>query len=693
MKRAAGHRFALPLLAVVIVGRSTASDAQTATVTISVDATNAGEPLEKVWAFHGYDEVNYSTTAEGKALLGTLGTLDTTPDYIRTHFLLNTGNGTPSLKWGSTNVYTEDASGTPVYSWTLMDGIMDAITQARAFPLAEIGFMPQALSTKPTPYMDSAVGALDGGCFYPPKDYNKWGAVVGAWAMHASQRYPNVSDSWLWELWNEPDINYWHGTFDEYAKLYDYTEAWLHAPLPTARLGGPAVANAGGSFLTQFLQHCATGLNAISGKNSTRLDLISFHAKGGTAVTGGHVEMNLGNQLRLHRSGMNAVAAFSIYKQTPIYITEADPDSCAACPATSTPADAYRNSPAYGAYVVAMMKRTIELEARIGVKLGGLVTWAFTFPGTPYFAGYRALATNGINLPVLGAFKLLGTLDGTRLPVTSSGALTLDAILANSVRGQADVDAMATLKGQTIQVLVWNYHDDIVATSATPVQVTVKVPASFGPRVTATELRVDDTHGDAYTVWTSQGSPATPSAAQITALRAAMDPVALPTATRDVAGGNVSVAFDLPRFGISLVTLAPGGPGGSSGGVGGSGGRGGTSGGGAPGGGGAAGAAGTSGAAGTGTAGTGTNGAGGAGAGTAGAAGGGTAAVNGAAGSGAAGATQPPVGENTGGRTASGGGCSCATEPPGDAPWAAALGALALLGALSRARSSRVRAP
>ena len=128
---------------------------------------------------------------------------------------------------------------------------------------------------------------------------------------------------------------------------------------------------------------------------------------------------------------------------------------------------------------------------------------------------------------MLGAFKLLGALDGTRLPVTSSGALTLDAILNNSVRGQADVDAMATINGQKVQVLVWNYHDDLVTAAAASVQLTVKVPASFGARVTVTHLRVDDTHGDAYTVWMSQGSPATPSAAQIAALQQAMDPAPL----------------------------------------------------------------------------------------------------------------------------------------------------------------------
>ena len=157
---------------------------------------------------------------------------------------------------------------------------------------------------------------------------------------------------------------------------------------------------------------------------------------------------------------------------------------------------------------------------------------------------------------MLGAFKLLGSLAGTRIPATSSGALTLAPILSASVRAQADVDAMATLNGQQIQVLVWNYHDDLVAVPASPVHLSVKVPAAFGSRVTVTHMRVDETHGDAYTVWVSQGSPAAPSATQIAALQQAMEPAALnPAQVVDVTAGTVALDFDLPRFGISLITL------------------------------------------------------------------------------------------------------------------------------------------
>jgi len=494
---------------------------------------------------------------EGKALLGTLAAAHSVPVHVRNHFLLNTGDGTPALKWGSTNVYTEDASGNPVYSWTLTDGIMDTITGVGAFPFVEIAFMPQALSTHPTPYVNVSTVALNGGCFYPPTDYTKWEGLIREWAMHANERYPNVEASWLWELWNEPDSGYWHGTLADYAKLYDYTESALHAVMPNAALGGPAVVSPGGTFLTQFLQHCATDANAVTGETGTRLDLVTFHAKGGVAVSGDHVEMDLGNQLRLHQSGFNAVAAFSQFKLTPIYVTEADPDGCAACSASSEPADAYRNSTAYGAYEISMMKHTLELEAEVGIRLGGLLTWAFTFPDTPYFSGYRALATNGINLPVLSAFKLLGRLAGNRLPLTSSGAHTLGDILANGVRGQPEIDGMATLDGDAIQVLMWNYHDDLVTVAATPVHLEIQMPASFGSSVRISHLRVDDTHGDAYTVWVAQGMPASPSVDEVAALQQAMDPSPLiPDGMLAVAAdGSVGVDFDLPRFGVSLVTL------------------------------------------------------------------------------------------------------------------------------------------
>lgn len=533
-----------------------ASVSSTAPVTIAVDGAAPGAPLDPVWSYYGYDEANYTTTPEGEELLRVLAAAHSSRVRVRTHFLFNTGNGAAALKWGSTNVYTEDAAQNPIYDYTLIDQIMDATVLAGALPLVEIGFMPKALSKRPNPYENSSTYVLDGGCFYPPRDYAKWAELVSAWAAHVKDRYSDTAASWEWELWNEPDIGYWRGSFEDFARLYDHTEAALHGVFPEASLGGPAVARADGPFLSQFLEHCATGTNAVTGQTGTRLDMVNFHAKGGVTVVDGHVRMDLGNQLRLHRSGFDAVAG-SAFASTPIVISEADPDGCAACPATMVPANAYRNSPAYGAYALAMMKRSIELASEVGVSLRGVLTWAFTFPGTPYFAGYRALATNGIHLPVLNAFKLLGGLRGARLPVTSSGALPLSDILDGSVRQQPDIDALAVRDGELIQVLIWHYHDDLVEAPPARVTLNVSLPPAFGTSARVTHTRVDDTHGNAYAVWLSHGSPSAPSPAELAALREAMEPGLLPSDNVQVVGTAVSLSFDLPRFGVSLVTLAP----------------------------------------------------------------------------------------------------------------------------------------
>jgi xylan 1,4-beta-xylosidase len=552
----------VPAFLVSICVCSMASAQTPATVSIDVDAGAVGAPLEPVWAFYGYDEANYTTSPEGLALLRTLTAAHASPVHVRTHFLFNTGDGVPALKWGSTNLYTKDSDGNPRYDYTLIDAIMDATIDAGAFPLVELGFMPQALSTRPTPYENSSTYALDGGSFYPPRDYAEWARLVTSWATHVKGRYPGANSSWQWELWNEPDIGYFHGTFEEYARLYDYTEAALHAVFPEASLGGPAVASAERGFLSQFLAHCATGTNAVSGQTGTRLDMLSFHAKGGVSITEGHVRMDLGHQLRLHRAGFGAVAASKLFARTPIVISEADPDGCAACPVSLAPQDAYRNSPAYGAYELAMMKRTLDLASEVGVNLRGVLTWAFTFPGSPYFAGYRALATNGLHLPVLNALKFLGSLRGARLPVASSGARPLSDILSSSVRDQPDIDALAARDGDRVRILVWNYHDDLVDVQPARVTLHVALPAAFGASdparaVRVTHTRVDDTHGDAFTVWVSQGSPQDPSAAQLAALRQAMQPVLLDSETLAPIAGAVSLSFDLPRFGVSLVELAP----------------------------------------------------------------------------------------------------------------------------------------
>ena len=214
-------------------------------VTVTVDASASEGPFRPIFRYFGYDEPNYTYAANGRKLIEELSHLSSQPTYIRAHHLLTTGDGAAQFKWGSTNAYTTDATGKPVYDWTIVDRILDTWVNAGARPFVELGFMPKALSTKPDPYVPvwSPGANFDRyyvGWSYPPVDYGKWGELVYELAKHAVAKYGKAAvEQWYWEVWNEPDISYWHGTPEEYDKLYDTAAAAVKRALPSAKVGDP----------------------------------------------------------------------------------------------------------------------------------------------------------------------------------------------------------------------------------------------------------------------------------------------------------------------------------------------------------------------------------------------------------------------------------------------------------------------
>ena len=526
-------------------------------VKIVVDAAVSGKPLRHVWQYYGYDECNFTTTPNARQLMKTLAGINAAPVYLRQHYLLVTGDGKPVLKWGSTNAYTEDTAGNPLYDWRIMDGIMDAVVGSGCRPLVQIGFMPKALSVKPEPYQnDRSFSKVGAGVSHPPKDYNKWADLIREWARHSKQRYNQVEETWLWELWNEPDIFYWRGSLEEYCKLFDYTEYALHEVMPKAILGGPHAAIAGSAFFRKFLEHCASGRNAVTGRRSTRLDYIGFHSKGSTKFVNGHPQLNIGRNLSNLERGFSVIADFPEFRRTPVIIGECDPEGMAARSSRVHPANGYRNGSPYAAYEVALMKHTIDLAARKDTNLQGVLTWAFMFDGKDYFEGFRTLSTNGIHKPVLNAFKMLGMFQGKRIPVVSSGSLGLAHILGKSVREKPDIDGLATATNESVQVIIFNYHDDMVPAAPTPVRLTIRMPKDTHLRARVNHYRIDDTHSNAYTQWLEHNSPQKPTPTVLAELNAAGELEMLePARFYDVHNGEVQLSFSLPRYAVSFIEL------------------------------------------------------------------------------------------------------------------------------------------
>ena len=367
---------------------------------------------------------------------------------------------------------------------------------------------------------------------------------------------------WWWEVWNEPNIPYWKGTPAEYCRLYDFAVAGVRRALPTARVGGPESTSPrdakAAQFLRDFLEHCLRGTNYATGGMGSPLDFISFHAKGAPGVKDGHVRMGMAQELQDLDAGFGVVESFPELKHLPVVIGECDPDGCAACSAEVYPQNAYRSGALYASYTAASFARARDLATKHGVDLEGAVTWAFEFEGQPWFAGFRALASNGIELPVLNAFRMMARMCGQQLSVESSGAASLAKIVKEGVRENADVDALAARNGNQFSLLVWHYHDDDVPGPEADVTVTLEHVVSGARQLRFRHYRVDAEHSNAFTAWQRMGSPAAPTPAQVAILEKA---AALAEfgglGTIPLDEGAATVHFNLPRQGLSLLLFEP----------------------------------------------------------------------------------------------------------------------------------------
>lgn len=533
---------------------------------IEINLSNKIAPMTPVWAWFGYDEPNYTYMKDGKKLLTEISELSPVPVYVRAHNLLTTGDGTPALKWGSTNAYTEDAKGNPVYNWSIVDSIIDTYLQRKMRPLMEIGFMPEALSSKPKPYKHQwkpgvQYNELYTGWAYPPKDYKKWAELVYRWVTHCVEKYGKEEvESWYWELWNEPNIGYWQGTVEEYCKLYDYTADAVKRALPTATFGGPHTTgpswDKAEQFLRTFLDHVVSGKNYVTGSTGTPIDFIAFHAKGAPKLQGDSIVlMNLGTQMRDISKGFEIVASYPTLKDKPVVIGESDPEGCAACSMKDYPSNAYRNGTLYSSYTAAAFARKYQLADHFGVNFKGAVTWAFEFEDQPWFNGYRDLATNGVDKPVLNVFRMMGMMSGDRVEVKGDLAYDFVTVRDSSVRrNERDINALAAVDEKKATVMVWNYHDLNVVSSAEAVDIVVKgIPSG---EVTVTRFQIDQENGNSYEAWKKMGSPQDVTEEQYRQLEAAgkMKQLGEPSA-HEVNDGNLTLPIELEGQAVTFFLI------------------------------------------------------------------------------------------------------------------------------------------
>lgn len=541
-------------------------------VTVRVDAERPLGPMPHNWNYIGYDEINYTYTPEGQELLGKFRAFQEKPYYIRAHHLLCTGSAHGFYKWGSTNAYLEDDSGAPVYNWTFVDLVLDTILQYGCKPFVELGFMPQDLAdparydlTQDT-WTHQHYRAY--GFASPPKDYQKWYDLIYALVRHCLERYgADEIAAWYWELWNEPDLDYyWKGSIDEFSRLYDYTAAAVKAAFPAARVGGPGTTNPNpqrrsGEFLDAFFDHCVSGTNFYTGEQGTPLDFVSFHVKGGGyRADPRHRKQappSVKRILRDTRAGHDIIRKYPALVGLECVLSEIDPDGWAAGGAWDNINLNFRNTAYYPSFVAAAFDKVSRYAQANNWDLR-LLTWAFLFVGERCFEGTRAFSTQGIDKPILNLFRMYARMGDQAVYFESSGAQDPLAYAdENGMESPPDVSGFATLAGGQLAILIYNHHDDWDKAEACAIHLQIEHPPFGGGQVTMQHYRIDEYHSNAYTEWVRQGRPMYPTEAQREAIKAreGLEPLRTPQSFT-VTDKVLTLDFTLPVHAVSLIVIS-----------------------------------------------------------------------------------------------------------------------------------------
>lgn len=178
--------------------------------------------------------------------------------YLRFHGVLN----------DEMAVYNEDAQGNPIYNWQYVDLVYDYILSIGMKPFVELSFMPTPMASgEPTLFFWRGNVTM-------PKSIEKWGNLIEALVQHWTDRYgKDEVDSWFFEVWNEPNLEFFFSTtnlYEDYMKLYKAAAEAVKRVSPGYRVGGPATA--GCEWIPEFIERCFS--------EQIPLDFVSTHAYG-----------------------------------------------------------------------------------------------------------------------------------------------------------------------------------------------------------------------------------------------------------------------------------------------------------------------------------------------------------------------------------------------------------------------------
>jgi xylan 1,4-beta-xylosidase len=422
--------------------------------------------------------------------------------YVRFHAILHDEVG----------VYQEDDQGHPVYNFSYVDQIYDGLLANGVKPFVELSFMPTQLAAK------SAIQSF----WYkpnvsPPKDYGKWDGLIAAFVTHLTERYGiDEVASWYFEVWNEPNIDFWAGEPKQatYWELYEHAARAIKSVNTRLRVGGPATAQA--AWIDVFIRHCVA--------NKIPLDFVSTHVYGNDKA-----EDVFGTSEVIPRERMVCRAVKKVHDQIMASTMPTLPLIWSEFNAS------YKNEPEVtdSLYMGPWLADTIrQCDGLVDVMSYWTFSDVFEEQGvvkTPFYGGFGLIAAGDIPKPSYVAFALLHKLGDRRIDLASDSAL------------------LTRRNDGSLVLALWNYLPTGQADSSRVVTLRLKDTSIHRASI----WRLDTDHSDLHRVYAKLGEPRYPTQAQIQQLRAA-SALAPP---EDVKVRNHALTLSVPGDGLVVIEM------------------------------------------------------------------------------------------------------------------------------------------
>jgi xylan 1,4-beta-xylosidase len=441
---------------------------------IQIDADARGRPFPHFWEqMFGSGRAILSLRASYRNDLRQVKQV-TGFGYVRFHAVFHDEVG----------VYQEDQKGNPVYNFSYVDQIYDGLLANEIRPFVELSFMPNRLAAAnnlhPFWYRPNTA---------PPKDWDRWGELVYQFTKHVVDRYGiDEVARWYFEVWNEPNIDFWSGEPREetYYKLYDKAAVAIKRVSERLRVGGPSTAQA--AWVDRFIKHCSVA--------RVPADFVSTHVYANDTS-----KDVFGTDEKIPRSDMVARAVRKVYDQVKTSAMPGVPIIWSEYNASYMNEVDVTDSPFMGPWLANTIRQCDGLTTMMSY-------WTFSdvfeeqgVVKTPFYGGFGLIAAGNIPKASYNVFKLLHELGSERLNVDSTSALA------------------TRRRDGSLAIALWNYAPPGEAGSNKPITLFIKGLHPQSARIQA----VHRDQGSPLTAWEAMGKPACPSIEQQKRLRAAAE--------------------------------------------------------------------------------------------------------------------------------------------------------------------------